>query len=960
MIIGGNLHFELFSGINLKDKNDLLTSQVNNLSYQKNSDQRSLVSNLKQVQYKTPTQSVLGNNIDLQAFEDNKVKYAQVKLDDVILSDDKYQITVDSVEVMAYEDDKQKTSELKANSLSGVEAKAVYQLSATDKSGNKSKFIALSHETSDGKYMKLFAEDGSEVNLDITDESNGEAKFVFDSLESFENNKISQKIATQLKGQYQDKSSQDSSVYNFDVAKVNHIKQNKNQMIFADDGSVSLENQNEKATLAFDSFASGKFYVDGVETTQINAENGNLQYKDKKKSLEVNGSFNNVIYQNIKDSNDDITTFSAQGLDFVAVDSKKLLDINGEIDNVSLYNSNEIRVIDIDGLKNTRLEDKKNNILADINAGKVLQVVKKDKDGKTLSSYLLLKSSDLKAKDKGNGVTANIKADVLEFIQDKENKQNILLDANISGNINIDKTKSPVNATVDFALKGKRLVTESDSVVSDDGNSVSKYFAIKAIDSKGKLDHLSLNAGPNFLKDAISIEAKGGENGGKKLSFEFMQDKEQGTYFVRAKFIEGDKVKIKLFPFTLESKLQGNDALAELLITPKGQNYLNHLEIITNVVSANEITDWLDISNGGMLIARTGDIAGVGIEMMYQDHNTIDIRDEQSRFRQGDVAATYGAGVYYENDKGDRTSAGLMLSGDSEFAYQTNGRGVLKIFGKKMDKEGRIPATLNLYFKKDYADGDAFYAGVHADLASYTIDENKLNKDAAFFDGGRQSGKLGATIGYSKKLENNARFSITLGANNDFQDAAVCMTYSTPLGDTDKKVTSLTAASMDIVNELADQKEFKRRDISSMGPTLEAAVIKVEDDIEELHRKYKSVKAVELAKEKISKTLAMIKDGESNARKLSREFRFNQKDLKTLANLAKEGVLSKSTVESIKIITEKLKVDAYYDRQTRVLDIHSEQVKLAMKDFAKAFKKESSAKLHQQYLEKLSELSNEF
>lgn len=826
-------------------------------------------------------------------------------------------VSASGVTVNAHRNNDETITRISINQIEAVDKKAVYKLRVTDEEGVARSLTVLSLETSDGKYIKLFNEDGSPLSLDVEEQAQIKSQIKFDSLESFSNEEEEQQILTRVNGQVQEINKEDPSLYVFDLESLSYLRNDDSKLMRAMQGEIS-------------------------QTT-------------KKDSIQ--GEFQSLFYrqQNEVGVDEKIKELHVQGLDLVAIDTERLQEVSGNIAEVNFIDSKEMKIIDINDLNNFKYSDQSKNLRLDLEAGKAVQVQKKNSSGEVISSYFLVSEASLEVQDLENGVDAKVKAGILEVLQDRKNDQNIILNADINGKVRVNKKKSPINSEVNFSLKGKNLTTESESLVTDNGATVSKYFAINTVGAEGKLDHLKLSAGPKFLSDAILIEAKGGESGGKKLSFEFLQDKENGTYFIRTKFIEGEKVKVKLFPFTLESKLEGGEALAEILITPKGQNYLNHLEIITNVVSANEITDWLGVSDGGMLIAKSGTLGGFGVEMMYQDHNRIDPRSEYLQIQQGDVAATYGAGIYHENNDGDRTSVGVMLSGDSEFSYSTNGAGVLRVFGQRMNREGRLPATLNLYFKRNYAHGDALYAGVHADLASFAIDESKLSKDSEFFDGGRQAGKLGATVGYSKKLKNDGRLSIALGANNDFQDPAVCLSYSAPIGTSEESV-SLASASMDIVNRLADKQEFQRRDTGMMGPTLQAALISAQDDLQFLEREYDQVKTIEETKRKLVVTLGKVQEGEEEARVLNESFSFSEEDFKNLANLVRKGVIRKSTLESLSIIHEKLSVDAYFNRRTRVLDVHSIQARAALKNITEAFQRESSAEVHKKYLDKLSEL----
>jgi hypothetical protein len=90
--------------------------------------------------------------------------------------------------------------------------------------------------------------------------------------------------------------------------------------------------------------------------------------------------------------------------------------------------------------------------MATLNGDRVVRVVERDESGTETGSYLLMKSTVLDIEDKENGVSANIRVGLLEFAQDKINDRNIILEADVEGRIDIDKTKSPIAAEAKFAL----------------------------------------------------------------------------------------------------------------------------------------------------------------------------------------------------------------------------------------------------------------------------------------------------------------------------------------------------------------------------------------------------------------------------------------------------------------------------------------------------------------------------
>lgn len=875
-------------------------------------------------------------------------------------------------EVLAYSDDTNKSSFLEG-SFDKIQARnADYSVDilAKNSQGVEEKFKVIIVREGEQEQAKIFSSDGSLVAIDASD-SKQKAGVLFQTAEYLKTDQFKAVMVENLSGSLETIDPSDKRTANFAIGHLEQFKSHDGTMESArlSDASLGVRDQKSQAHVHFRDVAYRKELSTSGELTNVRVLDTTLnyiQFKDpvsgqsESKSLEANVSIGEAIYSELKTSEGKVTSLRANNIELVAVDYEAMMEFQGKIGSVEQYKDSMVDMVSAKDLTDFNITDNKNNIAAQINAGKIVRVISRDENGKEVGSYLLVNKATLQAQDKESGISANIRAGVLEFYQDRVNKRNIIINADIDGKIALDKTKSPVAAEVNFALKGHNLTTESKSTVSQDGNTVESYFAIKVIDSTGGLEHLKLEAGPSFLKDAISISAKDSKGDGKSLSFTFQQDKENGTYYVLAEFIEGDKVKVKLFPFTLESKMEGADAVAELLLTPKGQNYLNHMQIISNVVSAHEITSWLGVSDGGMLIARTGTHGGFGFEMMYQDQEKFNPNPDMTIGGNTDIAKSYGLGVYHENKKGDRSSVGVLLSGDSEIEYQTNGRGVLKIFGQDMNQTGSIPATINLYFKKDYRDGDSLYAGVFVDAASMMVDEQRLSRSSAFYDGGRSSGKTGATLAYSKKINDNSRLTLALGANNNFSDPAICVTYSLRFGGgtTSRSTSALTRDTMKIVNRLNEESVFNERRPSSIGPTLESAIIDARNSIQKLKIKNEEAQTMIKAKLVLENTLSALERGELTAGNVARVFNLKEDDLNKIRAYENRMRIGNGLSTKLEGIVDLVRYDFNGNRSSKALSQRKEQLLSLAEELTRKFDQEESLKTFNEYTQAVEELNS--
>lgn len=904
--------------------------------------------------------------ITINAVDADTVKYGDASFNKAILKTKDGDVNILGASAVVYSDDDITSGTLDITKIEAKQKDYAIDVEAIGADGTPGKFKIMFFENADGRYVKIFGEDGKRVHLDSLDKDSNYASVLAETVEYLETDKFKSFLATNLSGSYQNIEANDGKLTSFDIGRVAGVESidGNFRQFEVNDGRITNFDGGQETGLGFESVLVTDVTENGTRIITGAVQNGAIDYVEYKPGTgkpgtTANISFGSAIGASMEGPDgSDITMFKANDIEILAVDYDSAIKASGQVGEVNYYDDAKITSIEAKDLKDFNIEDTSSGVMATLNSDRIVRVVERDDAGNETGSYLLMKKGTLDVTDAENGIKADIRVGILEFAQDKVNDQNIILEADIEGRVTVDKTKSPVAAEANFALKGKNLTTASHSYISDDGKTVEKSFSIIALGDEGRLDKLELEAGPDFLKDAISLQAKGSEAGGKELTFSFRQDKGEGTYYVRAEFKDGDKVKVKLFPFTLESKKEGNDAVAELLLTPKGQNYMNHMHIISNVVSAEEITDWLEISDGGMIIARTGDIGGFGFEMMWQDKQYFNPNpmDDFSGASRGQRAATYALGVYKENDEGDRTTVGLMLSGDSELEYQTNGRGVLKIFNVDMPQNGAIPTTVNLYMRKKWKDGDSLYAGLSADMASYMVDRDAINNDARFFEGGRRDfGGLGANVAYSKDLGSGSHITFSAGANQDFSNPAVCISFTKTFGETKptgRRLNRTISDSMRAINRMpSSTPNF------GTSPTLSGAIAKLQHEVGIIGRDYDEIKAFERIRDSLDKTLKALDEGTLTEENYRDTYSVSQKDINLIkayeSRHSRFGMIGEQ-LENLNFVlnremTRKKQIARLHEREANIRD--------AMERLTKRFEDEdSSVEIMEEYSKKVAEL----
>lgn len=701
--------------------------------------------------------SFQASNGQVQINSSNNQQSGKVTLDQLNLQRDAQTLKITGAEVLYKGDNQGKVILGGAQSVNAMVEGYKVDVLLKDKSQKDQKIQVQVIESGNQKFYKIFNEKGQEIAINASKDKNT-YQALFKNIEYLTTPEFKSFVADNLSvtGKHQDIQG---------TLKTQRIEFVETPLIKS--GKIDgLEFKVSQNTLQGQGTIGQAIFNQTAQKDEASITQGKINLVDKK--LKGDLSFENALYQKIKEPNNEITLIRFDNNQLVAVE-ENVFKASLKFGNASYLQDKDMTVIQVNSLKDIKLDDLKNKISASGNVSKLVQIKTKDANGQPVS-YYLMEGAEIDISSPKMSVLGQISAKFLEVTQVGGKT---VFGGDIKGSV---QYQGPININGTGTLQGKDLTFNSQKVSTP--KLVSHYYSIESVTDTGGINLAKLQAGPDFLKDMISFEAKG--NAGKKLDFTFVQDKAQGTYYLKAEFKEGDKIKVKLFPFTLESKKSGDSAKIELNITPKGQNFMNHLDIITSIVDSHEITNFLEISSGGMLTVKSPTMAGFGLEVMYQDHTVFNPGITPSHG--AEKAATYGAGVFYRGEKGSETSAGLMLSGDSEFNYQTNGRGVLKVMGMNMPEQGSIPATMNFYFKHRTAAGNTAFASIFYDLTSPTVDPKVLSKDSQYYQGGRGQGGAGFSVGYSHQINDRTRLTVAGGMNNNFQDPAICATLEMQIG----------------------------------------------------------------------------------------------------------------------------------------------------------------------------------
>ena len=819
----------------------------------------------------TKEDKILTANISVESIQQNKM------FNDEVLES----IAIQDIDVVFVKNDSD--SENQSLSALGNFGKTTYidksiQLSVIgkDKNGNDQRYAAFVNEVGDQRYVKVFSEEGDLVYITGEDNKGNIPNVLFKSFEAFEQPGFSQAVFTSLEGEMKKTDTNDPTYQKFNVShlEANEFSNTPNlniKQLIANDASILHRDDKAQGELSIKSSqitetVDTSDFFRKIKTTQVNLEDLKVNYIDldgvaaenAKRARFSMGSLNAVTVENVFDPKDEnkLQVVTASNIDFIALDPKKMQEFNLNVGQANYFygktDDNEFTTtLNITDVKDGNFTDKLQGHIAEFGAEKIIRVVTTDENGKETGSYFLVSEGFLNYKNDKDKLKADIKVGVLEYMND------VVLEADMSGKILYNPGK-PFGGQVNFALKGKNLVQETNNYTSEDGAIRKVGFKVEALEADGRLDLIELSAGPNIIKDAFSISAKGSKEGGRSLEGEVSLDKRAGKGYLKVKFKDGDEVKIKLLPFKWVSEKTAEGAEIDQEITFKGQYLLNNMNIVTELLSEQELTEHLGISPGGALIVKSNSGEGWGLELIYKDKENLKLVHEPDFTGRPTEAKSFGIGLVKTNAQGDETSGGILLSGDSEVDVKTH-KGHFEVFGFKMDDHARIPATVNLYFKKKYADGDGFYTGVFYDTTSAMVDPDILSSNAEYYEGGRTTGGVGASLAYFKKLSPHSNLTLSFGANNNFENKAVCLQYKS---NGFEPITELAGGVMNVLNGQSFYTpkpkpiKRKRRTVAQIQE-----VDQLEDEIDQIEIKYQGSRLYETLTRSLKAAQDYLADG---------------------------------------------------------------------------------------------------
>ncbi len=816
-----------------------------------------------------------------------------------------------------------------------------------DKYKDEERFRISFYEMGNQKYYKVYKLDpnGDPIEVIINDDNKKEYEFLVDSVEYIENENVKSFMAQNFQGNFKDikgldKLEQASYTLKSDTVYAHQDESTQLAALTNLDLSRQQDNTNLKLDSAQLNYQRNKFNEGNyIQTESLISLDGLVEYIETGESqgnidkLKIKAEYGKLVANRLKQSDGkEITIIKGEDISFSAIDITNDVDLSGKIGSLDVFDSDVIQTIDIKDLENFQYKDLESQASLSASAKRIYRVVEKDKNGKIKSQYLLVNNALLDYQDPKNSINANIKIGVLELLQDKLHKQNIVLKADVSGRIVLDKSVKP---ELNFTLKGEKMLFNTENEASADGAIKSGSISIDTLNG-GHIEEIKLSAGPSFLKDFISIKAKGSKNA-KAIRFSFLQDKNKGTYYLRSEFRDGDKVKLKLFPFTLESKKQGGDAVAEIKLTPKGQSYKNHLEIIASVADMQEVTNWLNV-NEDTIALRANVTDQTGLEVFYSKedlwNNPFDL-DDPYQVRK---AASVGLSLVRKKKSGAENSYGVMLSGDSEISYETNGNGVLKIAGIDMDQNGSIPATMNLFFRRKNMNS-SHMVNLGYSTTGHIVDFDYLDEDAQFYENGLR-GKGGASLSYaySTKPSKDSKLSFGIGAyeNGDALAANICYQTKFDLSFIGKQASSISPIMKKVIEK--NKKEQQRKLASTNQYKL--------DNIEYQFRYLNSLIPGLKVAYKINDQMSLIHSSHflDNRNNFERLYSLSNEELKAYTELKEivggvDEIMTFDRFDSLKAYTEVLNIEQEmaesFQMQQKELARIYEQIQLFNKEDVK-------------------------
>jgi hypothetical protein len=725
---------------------------------------------------------------DAYGIEKDSIKYGEVNFDKFTIEESPsnpsqvgQRVQLVDGSVMFYEsteDDKLiREAKLSTSAIEATDKDFRINITAIGEDGSPGKFTMFYLQEGNEKSVRIYDEEGKLVKLSGEDKDKNFGDILFKTAQYYENEELKQFMVEDVKvsGNIAEfETGKENVVLDFNAARLGGVQLNDGSFkkVTADNIFLSQKDPNSN-TVIDGSIESGSFtqtnYL-GTISNNIQAYNSTInynEYKDGKLSgdqkLSSTISFGSLVASSVENPDGKkLSLLKVKDLDFLATDYDNMVKASGKVGELSTLSSDELQVVDIKDLENLKLESLDQDIDALFNGKQFLKIDSKD------SSYLLVKDANgvINAKDDKMTAKVNFNARVFEFVRDEVTGRNVILKADADFNATA-KMKTPiggVKAKVEGAIKGENIWTSSSSFKSEDGKRQGGEINIHA----DKLEKLHFKTKVGFI-DLLELDASG--KNGQSIKYSYEIDKSQGVIKLKGVYKKGDKLETKFLFFKLKSHKEGEDAVSALKIKLKGQSIQDHMAILSETASVRKINDFFGVSDGGAITFTAGaKDKGFAMELMMVD--------ERFAFRAPNSFKTfhkptnsYGVAIKYIQE--DNTTWGVQtaLTSDSRIEFE----GDLHAFGTKVES---LPTTANLNLTYTNADDDlSVVGGVHMPLTTSLVDEDLLDPDAQFFDGGsRKANGPGAHLAVTKKFD-NSELRFAGGLYDDFKEPAFHLTY---------------------------------------------------------------------------------------------------------------------------------------------------------------------------------------
>jgi hypothetical protein len=803
-----------------------------------------------------------------------KIKYGVISFDKMQASqipvgdtDIETRITIQDGAMVFYEnkeDPQNEITQLEANAskLSGNHQDYTIGITAIGDDGTPGKFNIYFLEEGSEKSIQVFGEDGKKVHITGSEKDKNFGDILFRTAQAYENDDFKQFMVTELEVKATDITPKGVSKTStqLNIAKVAgyQAKDGSFDHFEVSNASAKVQDFEAKQDISIDTSKATftKTNYLGTISTNLEAYDTSINIKDYSDKEDINANINmsSILYQSVENPDGKNMSFvKVNDIEFLAMDYNEMIQATGKIGEASLFDNNEMTVIDVKDLENLKVESLKEDMTALFNGKRFLKVDKKDSNGNIVSSYLLVNDGKLNITAVQDNIKGqlNLNARVFEFVKDEVTGQSRIVKADVDFNAKAEVSDSSFIPAVKLsgALKGENITTSSSTFEKNDGKIHGGTFNINA----DKLENLSFKAKVGFI-DLVSFEAKGKD--GKSISYSYVIDETQGVITLRGVYKDGDSLKTKFLFFKLGSHKEGNDAVQSLGIYLKGQSVEDHMRIMSEMASIKQVNSFFGVSDGGAISLTAGaGNKGFALELL--------VVNEKWAFNDSNKYKTFenptnsvGLNVKYIKEDNSMWGAGFALTSDSKVNFD----GDLKMFNQKVDS---LPTTLNFNVSHRNAKGDlGVVGGLNVPLTSYVIDPTKLDSDAQFFDNGRRKANgPGAHLAVTKKFE-NSELRLSGGMFNDFKEPAVAISFQgTPevLANLGKGVVNIVSGrpfdsgfkpnKRSIASQRMQERRHERIRDEEVREFEEKRMIGVEKKVDELIEYYSKKKGFKRVKE---------------------------------------------------------------------------------------------------------------